>query len=122
MNRETDQLAIEALQLAAQAEAFGERCRAQGDEDGARRERSLALLLRAQADEWSPAVARGWKEIADHVGASVDTAQKYALQSIDPLPVFVDHLGTGAKVSAIRAWIVRQRVPYRLAVRSKRTG
>lgn len=122
MKHDTDQLATDALQLAAHAEAFAKLCDANGDVEGARRERSLALLLRAQADEWSPAVARGWKEIADHVGASVDTAQKYALQSIDPLPVFVDHLGTGAKVSAIRAWIVRQRVPYRVAVRSKRAG
>lgn len=55
---------------------------------------------------------RQWKDIATHLGVSVDTAQDYASRNVDPLPVFVDHRGVHIDPSVMRDWIDRQRVAY----------
>lgn len=57
----------------------------------------------------------GWKEIAKELDvSSVTTAQGYAERNRDPLPIEYGHKGVWAYASALRDWVRRQNVPYRV--------
>jgi hypothetical protein len=72
------------------------------------------------ADEDGP--IRQWKDIAAHLGVSVDTAQDYANRNRDPLPVFVDHRGVHIHRHVMRDWVDRQRLAYVKHVELKRAA
>jgi hypothetical protein len=52
-------------------------------------------------------VVEGWKAIAEVLGVHVNTAQRYARQNVDPLPVRVSHRGVYARRAALQDWIDR---------------
>lgn len=55
-----------------------------------------------------PLIAEGWKDIAATLEVHPNTAQRWARQNVDPLPVRTNHRGVYAWVSALRSWIDRQ--------------
>src|SRR5690606_2762162 len=58
---------------------------------------------------------KGWKDIANRLGVSVDTAQRYYHLPVDPLPVVKDRFGRPmAFSSAIDAWMDRELIPGRV--------
>lgn len=65
---------------------------------------------------------RQWKDIATHLGVSVDTAQDYANRNRDPLPVWVDHRGVHIDPGALRDWVARQRIAYAKHVEHRRAA
>ena len=56
---------------------------------------------------------RGWKAIADYLEISPLRAQERAKWPRDPLPVYFDHRGPLAYVSALREWVGRTRMAYK---------
>lgn len=49
----------------------------------------------------------GWKAIADHVGVSVRTAQRWAAEPRDPLPVYVRSTRVFSTLAALDGWTLR---------------
>lgn len=52
-------------------------------------------------------VIRGWKGIADYMGVSVSTVQRWAKLRVDPLPVFARGGSVFAAAAALSAWLER---------------
>lgn len=58
---------------------------------------------------------KGWKDIANRLDVSVDTAMRYYRLPVDPLPVVKDRFGRPmAFSSAIDAWLDRELIPGRV--------
>lgn len=55
-----------------------------------------------------------WKDIARVSGCSIRTAQRNAMKSFDPLPVFVEDDKPCAYVRAILDWRARQRCSFKI--------
>ena len=64
---------------------------------------------------------RGWKDIADYLEVSVLRAQERAKWPRDPLPVYFDHRGPLAYVSALREWAARTRLAYQAHLQLNRS-
>ncbi len=64
----------------------------------------------------------GFKEIAAELGTSRRITNGYASRDFDPLPVEYGHLGIWAYVSALRAWMRRQNVPYAVRLAAWQQG
>lgn len=61
----------------------------------------------------------GWDAIATECGYSVTSARYDARRDYDPLPVEHGHRGVWAYALALRDWIRRQNVPYKVHLRLK---
>jgi hypothetical protein len=59
---------------------------------------------------------QGWRNIAEAIGVTMPTAQKYARRKIDPLPVYWRRCGgyVVAHLTALRDWTARQDIPLDL--------
>lgn len=55
-----------------------------------------------------PQIVEGWKRIAEILEVHPNTAQRWARQNVDPLPVRVNAKGVYAWVAALRSWVDRQ--------------
>lgn len=59
----------------------------------------------------------GWKDIANKLGVTTRAARERAHRKDDPLPVRVSHRGVWIFFSALRDWVHRHDMPYKVSVK-----